>query len=154
MQTIPQLYTFDRQEYSSTGDMCLARVSVRFSTFLMASVYIHPNVSMTEITRFLGKYLKDYTIKTNELDTINEANRSIPMVVSGDFNVDISKNKTLLDYMKNEFGLVYLESPTTTLGNTHIDLTFLRHLDATTIPYVCYFSYHRPMMIKLLFQHH
>lgn len=119
-QCIPVVQQIDREEYSPIGDMCLARVSVRSSTFVMASFYIHPGVSMMEIQKFLLQYLSDYVSQRTEN---NNNNVHMPLILSGDFNVDVSRNLALLEYMKNEFDLTYLETPPTTLGNTCIDLS-------------------------------
>jgi len=35
------------------------------------------------------------------------------------------------------------------LGNTTIDLTFVRNINISIIPFVSYFSYHRPMLNKI-----
>ena len=37
----------------------------------------------------------------------------------------------------------------TTMGNTTIDLTFVRNINISVMPSVSYFSYHRPMLNKI-----
>jgi hypothetical protein len=53
-------------------------------------------------------------------------------------------------FLTKEFGLVHhttdgLRKPTT-LGCTCIDHVFLRNMNTECVPYVSYFSYHRPLL--------
>jgi len=48
--------------------------------------------------------------------------------------------------MQREFRLQYVPTTPTTLGNTTIDLTFVRNINISVMPFVSYFSYYRPMV--------
>jgi len=51
--------------------------------------------------------------------------------------------------MPREFRLQYVPTTPTTLGNTTIDLTFVRIINISVMPFVSYFSYHRPILNKI-----
>lgn len=73
-------------------------------------------------------------------------------MIVGDFNVNVSQDRSLPDFMLSEFNLPYIETSPTTLGNTCIDLTFTRNLDVSYMPFASYFSYHRPIFNKVITQ--
>jgi hypothetical protein len=68
------------------------------------------------------------------------------MIIAGDFNVDVSRNRSLQDFMQHEFNLTYVQTTAITLGNTCVDLTFAINLNVSCLPFVSYFSYNRPMI--------
>jgi len=80
--------------------------------------------------------------------------RNVPLhveKVSMDMDMDIMQNKAFVKFMKPKFNLDCIISASTTLGNTCIDLTFTRNNSVQTLPYVSYFSYHRPVLNRLMF---
>jgi len=51
-----------------------------------------------------------------------------PILLCEDFNMDIMRNKTFVNFMKFKFILDCFISASTTLGNTCIDLTFTKNI--------------------------
>ncbi|GFY12082.1 uncharacterized protein TNCV_4975821 [Trichonephila clavipes] len=66
---------------------------------------------------------------------------------------DIESDNILMnsDYMV--FGFNYAQTSPTTLGNTTIDCTFTRNINVDIMPYVSYFTYHRPMLNKIVVEY-
>lgn len=56
--------------------------------------------------------------------------------------------------MENEFGLNYMQTTLTTLGNTAIDYTFIRNINFDILPYVSYFSYDWPILNKIIVEYY
>ena len=54
--------------------------------------------------------------------------------------------ESFVNFMKSIFNLDCISSASTAVGNTCIDLTFTRNISVQTLPYVSYFSYHRPVL--------
>ena len=50
------------------------------------------------------------------------------------------------EFMQREFRLQYVPTTPIPLGNTTIDLTFVRNINISVMPFVSYFSYYRPMV--------
>lgn len=77
----------------------------------------------------------------------------MPIVVTGDFNIDVSKkeNTEFIDFMKQYLLLDLSSDPNqaTTLGGTCLDLLFTRNIHADNKRYCSYFSYHRPILSVL-----
>ncbi|KAL1399892.1 hypothetical protein pipiens_000176, partial [Culex pipiens pipiens] len=129
------------QEFSQAakyGDICAAKVVVMGTEILLVSVYISPGTTTTQKLWFLSRHLGPVA----ELDT--------PMVVTGDFNLDVSKQDSsrFVEFMANHFKLRLSNDvkKTTTLGGSVLDLTFTKNIEAETTRYASYFSYHRPML--------
>jgi hypothetical protein len=73
---------------------------------------------------------------------------------SGRKNNNVNDKTELAGFLAKEFGLVHhttdgLPKPTT-LSRTCIDHAFLRNMNTECMPYVSYFSYHRPLLNRLL----
>jgi len=51
-----------------------------------------------------------------------------PILLCGDFNMDIMQNKPFVKFIKTKFNLDSTSYASTTLGNTYIDLTFTRNI--------------------------
>ena len=66
------------------------------------------------------------------------------------FNMDIMQNKSFVKFMISKFDLDCISSASTTLGNTCIDLTFTSNISVQALPYVSYFSYHRPVLNRFM----
>lgn len=133
------------------GDICLGRISLNDqSKFDIAAIYIHPAVSKTNIKRFLFQALEEYKEAARRPAASVENDTEIPLIITGDFNTNIDDDAWLIELLRSDFGLTYITSPyPTTLGNTRIDLTFVKNLDTDSMPYVSYFSYHRPLFNKI-----
>ncbi|EDS32999.1 tetratricopeptide repeat protein, tpr [Culex quinquefasciatus] len=129
------------QEFSEAakyGDICAAKVMVMGAELLLVSVYISPGTTTKQKLWFLSRHLGPIA----ELDT--------PMVVTGDFNLDVSKQDSsrFVEFMANHFELRLSNDvkKTTTLGGTVLDLTFVKNTAVEVTRYTSYFSYHRPML--------
>lgn len=117
--------------------------------FILITVYIHPRVTKSDMDLFFRCELKDLAVCSRNMSSA-AIDPSIPIMLTGDFNFNIRADDWILEFMKTEFDLTYVASPhPTTLGNTYIDLTFVRNLTASCMPFVSYFSYHRPLFTKL-----
>lgn len=81
------------------------------------------------------------------------ARQTSPLVVTGDFNIDVSKpeNKDFIDFMQKYLRLNLVTNPiqATTLGGSCLDLTFSRNISVECKRYCAYFSYHRPILSVL-----
>jgi hypothetical protein len=75
----------------------------------------------------------------------------VPIALTDDFNFNISDEKNeLAEFLAREFNIHHhSDALPTTLGNTCIDHVFLRDMNTECMPYVSYFSYHRPLLNKL-----
>jgi hypothetical protein len=70
-------------------------------------------------------------------------------MISGDFNIDINKDPSIIQFLKEELNLDYIPtSSPTTLGNTTIDLTFARNISIDTMPFVSYLDITDPSTIR------
>ncbi|GBO19744.1 hypothetical protein AVEN_187128-1 [Araneus ventricosus] len=77
--------------------------------------------------------------------------KDVPIIVMGDFNVDVKRNEKAFGFMKKHFDLNMV--PTnypSTLGNSYIDSTFTIKINPELLNYVCYFSYHRPILHRIV----
>lgn len=76
-----------------------------------------------------------------------------PIVVTGDFNIDVSKpeNVEFVEFMQRylRLNLMSDRSQATTLGGSCLDLTFTRDIHSECRRYCSYFSYHRPILSVL-----
>lgn len=72
----------------------------------------------------------------------------MPLIITGDFNLDMLKqeNKQFLDFMRERFIVEFVQTTPTTLGGTCLDLMLVGNADATSKPFISYFSYHRPII--------
>ncbi|KDR12824.1 hypothetical protein L798_13243 [Zootermopsis nevadensis] len=110
-------------------------------------LYLHPNASVEFcLYRSLMQYLE--SVKKIFLNFLPDT--ETPIVLTGDFNIDVRRNQSLVEFMQREFRLQYVPTTPTTLGNTTIDLTFVRNINISVMPFVSYFSYHRPMLNKIV----
>ncbi|GFW19638.1 uncharacterized protein TNCV_1605291 [Trichonephila clavipes] len=74
---------------------------------LMVTIYISPNQRGEKIVEFIHKNLVAYTEAGSTL--LNK----LPVTLSGDFNVDFSKDKSklLVDFLKSKFNLIMSNDP-------------------------------------------
>lgn len=135
------------------GDVCLVNVTVNgIFKFILGCVYIHPGTALAEIKLCMLRSLLKYSKNIVKIIPEYEPDLTTPIMMVGDFNVNVSQDRSLPDFMLSEFNLSYIETSPTTLGNTCIDLTFTRNLDVSCMPFVSYFSYHRPIINKVITQ--
>jgi len=80
-----------------------------------------------------------------------EVELDVPNALIGDFNVNINSDKhELAEFLEREFQLVHHPNTLpTTLGGTCTDNIFLRNMNTECMPYISYFSYHRPLLSEL-----
>lgn len=81
------------------------------------------------------------------------ARKDMPIVVTGDFNIDISKqeNVEFVEFMQTymHLNLASDRNQPTTLGGSCLDLTFTRNIRCECTRFCSYFSYHRPILSVL-----
>ncbi|GFT24230.1 uncharacterized protein TNCV_2064591 [Trichonephila clavipes] len=128
---------------AKAGDVCLLNVKVNgIFKFIFGSVYIHSGTVLAEIklyaTRSLSKYSKNIAKITPDYDP----DLTTPIMIVGDFNINVSQDHLLPGFMLSEFNLSCIETSPATFGNTCIDLTFTRN-DVSCMPFLSYFSYYK-----------
>ncbi|UYV62692.1 hypothetical protein LAZ67_2001586 [Cordylochernes scorpioides] len=137
------------------GDMCMTEVTCFAANtsfkFILGAVYIHPGASMQDIGMLLWQGLGPYIHNSQYVPLFVQIDSSIPILLCGDFNKNVKPDNSFLNFMKNTYNLdcVSNVSKSTTLKGTTIDLTFARHITAETLPFISYFSYHRPILNKI-----
>ncbi|GFW77375.1 uncharacterized protein TNCV_2497681 [Trichonephila clavipes] len=106
---------------SDIGEICVARCNSENGQYiLMVAVYISPEKSMQQIEQFLFENLMIYTKEGSELleKRFGEKFDDIPMILSGDFNINFAddKNLSLIEFLNETLGL--------TMSNDRKSLTF------------------------------
>ncbi|GFV57651.1 uncharacterized protein TNCV_3132391 [Trichonephila clavipes] len=138
----------------NVGDICLVDVKVEDLTlFILGAVYIHPKASAEAVKLCLYQSLLRYSANLTKLIPNSQPDLETPIVLCGDFNCDPQQNSYLIEFMRNEFDLNYVQTSPTTSGNTTIDCTFTRNINVDIMPYVSYFTYHRPMLNKIVVEY-
>lgn len=142
------------------GDICAAEISVMGTRTLLFSLYISPGMKLKVLLYFsLSKFFLSpgTTLKQKKIfitrNLILYAHVTLPIVVTGDFNIDVSKpeNVEFIDFMKTYLflDLASDRAQATTLGGSCLDLTFFRNIRVECRRYCAYFSYHRPILSVL-----
>ncbi|GFX71093.1 ATP-dependent DNA helicase [Trichonephila clavipes] len=138
----------------NVDDICLVDVKVEDLTlFILGAVYIHPKASAEAVKLCFYQSLLPYSANLIKLIRNSQPDLETPIVLCGDFNCDPQQNSYLVEFMRNEFGLNYVQTSPTTIGNTTIDCTFTRNINVDIMPYVSYFTYHRPMLNKIVVEY-
>ncbi|GBM34258.1 hypothetical protein AVEN_37077-1 [Araneus ventricosus] len=77
--------------------------------------------------------------------------KDIPIIVMGDFNVDVKRNEKAFGFKKKhlDLNMVPTNYPSI-LGNSYIDSSFTRNISPELLNYACYFSYHRPILHRIV----
>jgi hypothetical protein len=115
---------------------------------IVCAVYIHPAAPKTRVEEFLNSIPG---VNYQAMIRSGLITRGDPLIITGDFNSNIQDDRWLIEFIRNEFMLTFVQNDKpTTIGNTIIDLTFVRGLEASSIPFISYFSYHRPLFNKVL----
>ncbi|XP_062556879.1 uncharacterized protein LOC134221708 [Armigeres subalbatus] len=108
------------------GDVCSAEVDIMGIRTLLVALYISPSTTTKQKKLFAARNLCMYV------------NSSMPIIVTGDFNIDVSKeeNTEFIDFMRQYLRMELATDPTqaTTLGGTCLDLTF--HIGHPRIVYI------------------
>ncbi|PRD29044.1 UNVERIFIED_CONTAM: hypothetical protein NCL1_30603 [Trichonephila clavipes] len=93
------------------------------------TIYISPNQSVKKIIEFIHKNLVAYTVNEAGSTLLNK----LPIILSGDFNVDFSKDKSkpLVDFFKSKFNLIMSNdrNESTTKYGTTLYGVFFRYLE-------------------------
>lgn len=130
--------------------MCLVDITLNGkSRFILGCVYIHPNVSISDLEMFFFAMLK-YSKNAKKISKNMIVDTEVPMIIMGDFNIDAQTNLHALDFMKTQLNLDFVPTRSPTLGNTYINLTFARNISVDLMPYVSSFSYHRLIVNKTI----
>ncbi|GFU66137.1 uncharacterized protein TNCV_2858101 [Trichonephila clavipes] len=117
----------------NVGDIYLVDVKVEDLTlFILGAVYIHPKASAEAVKLCLYQSLLPYSANLTKLIPNSQPDLETPIVLCGDFNCDPQQNSYLVEFMRNEFGLNYVQTSPTTLRNTTIDCTFTRNINVDT----------------------
>ena len=119
-----QSYGFNK---SSIGEICVAKCEAENGLIIIiVAIYISPNQSVNKIIEFIHENLLIYTTAGSAL--LNRNLHQLPMILSGDFNVDFSKEKSkpLIDFLKTTLDLNMSNDPneSTTKYGTTIDGVF------------------------------
>ncbi|GFS68630.1 ATP-dependent DNA helicase [Trichonephila clavipes] len=138
----------------NVSDICLVDIKVEDLTlFILGAVYIHPKVSAEAVKLCLYQSLLPYSANLTKLMPNSQPGLETPIVPCGDFNCDPQQNSYLVEFMRNEFGLNCVQTSPTTLGSTTVDCAFTRNINVDIMPYVSYFTYHRPMLNKIVVEY-
>ncbi|GFU43693.1 ATP-dependent DNA helicase [Trichonephila clavipes] len=119
---------------SAVGDLCMAQCQMENGMkILIVAVYISPNQKLDDIIffNFLHHSLLPYTRGGASL--LRNNNDEIPMILSGDFNVNFASDKSLklVEFLKDKLNLCMKNSPqTSTRSGTTIDGVFTRSLNS------------------------
>ncbi|GFQ92703.1 hypothetical protein TNCT_10731 [Trichonephila clavata] len=135
---------------AKAGDACLEKVKVNgVFKFLLGCVYIHPGTALAEIKLFVLESLLKYSKSIAKDISDYDPDLTTPIRIVGDFNVNISQNCSL-PAQRVQF-VLHPNFSRTALGNISIDILSIdRNLDVSCMPLVSYFSYHRPIINKVI----
>ncbi|GBN08360.1 hypothetical protein AVEN_123161-1 [Araneus ventricosus] len=100
---------------------------------------------------FLFSALIKYSETSLLIDEEFQIDKDVPIIVTGEFNVDVKRNEKAFGFMKKHFDLnmVPTNSPST-LGNSYFDTAFTRNITPELRNYVCYSSYHRSILLRIV----
>ncbi|GFV57764.1 ATP-dependent DNA helicase [Trichonephila clavipes] len=106
------------------GEICVARCNSENGQYiLMVAVYISPEKSMQQIEQFLFENLMIYTKEGSELleKRFGEKFDDIPMILSGDFNINFAddKNLSLIEFLNETLGLTMSNDRKVSTTNYH-----------------------------------
>ncbi|GFW49370.1 ATP-dependent DNA helicase [Trichonephila clavipes] len=127
---------------SSVGELDLSECVIdNGRKIIIVAVYITPNKKLNDIIEFLHRSLLPYTSRCSSL--LNKNYDKIPMILSGDFNVNFALDKSLplIEFLKDNFPLSLQNNRiiSTTKSNTTIDAVFSRYLsDIVCKTYILY----------------
>jgi hypothetical protein len=87
------------------GDFCMVNVTIDQETkFILGAVYIHP-VPQESIEHFMFQMLDVYSEAIRLIFSSMNPDTETPILLSGDFNMDVTQNKSFLNFMKYRFNL-------------------------------------------------
>jgi endonuclease/exonuclease/phosphatase (EEP) superfamily protein YafD len=96
------------------------------------------------ITRYLFSVIPFKIFRRNSI-LPEEGRNTIPIILAGDFNIDLKKkeHETFVTYMEETFGLKLMSNPqrSATRSKSCIDMVFARNVDNLKhASYITYFS--------------
>ncbi|GBN59642.1 hypothetical protein AVEN_9059-1 [Araneus ventricosus] len=100
---------------------------------------------------FLFSALIKYSKTSLLIDEEFHIDEDVPIIVTGDFNAKVRRNEKAFGFVKKHFdwNMVTTNYPST-LGNSYIDSTFTRNISPELLNYVSHFSYHRPILHRIV----
>jgi endonuclease/exonuclease/phosphatase family metal-dependent hydrolase len=84
--------------------------------FILGTVYIHPNMPQKTIEYFMFHTLGAYFEAIRQIFPNMNPDTKTPILLCGDFNMDITQNKSFVNFMKSKFNLDCISSASTTLA--------------------------------------
>jgi hypothetical protein len=118
--------------------------------FVLGSIYIHPNVKFADAQLLCHASLARYGTSILAVIPTLEVELDVPIALMGDINIDVNKRPEFAEWLAQQFRLIHHQSALpTTLGGTCIDHIFLRNMNTQCMPFISYFSYHKPLLQKL-----
>jgi hypothetical protein len=144
---IEQLYRVE----SGVGDICLVSICLHGrSLCVLGSIYVHPNVKTERVKLLCLASVAQYGKAILSIFLELDVELDIPIALMGDININVNKRHDFASWLEQQFGLVHHPfALPTTLGGTSIDHIFLRNMNAECMPFISYFSYHKPLLNKL-----
>jgi hypothetical protein len=125
------------------GDAGHGPVSVG-AKFVLTSVYTHPNSNYMDVEKMMFGIILSYSSVTKKVFPQWECDLDVPIIL-GDFNINVEKFRT---FMLRTFNTEFINDTKepTTLGRALTDFSFAR----ISMPHISYFSYHTPVLNKVL----
>jgi hypothetical protein len=78
--------------------------------FILGAVYIHPNVPQEAFEYFMFQMLGAYSEAIRLIFPNMNPDTETPILLCGDFNMDIMQNKSFVNFMKSKFNLDCISS--------------------------------------------
>jgi hypothetical protein len=134
---------------SAIGELCISKcVPQTGREFIVVAIYISHGKAVNQIRKFIHQNLLIYTREGSAL--LGENFHEIPMIMSGDFNINFADEKTepLINLLKVKLELVMSndKNQSTTKYGT-IDVVFSIYLERfDSRIFVSYSSYHKPIV--------
>lgn len=99
----------------------------------------------------LAQALLPYVHNSQYVSSFLQVDPDVPILLYGDFNTNVKTDDTFLKFMKDTYDLDCASdvNKSITLRGTTIDLIFSRHVTLETLPFISYFSYHRPILNRI-----
>jgi hypothetical protein len=82
--------------------------------FVLGVVYPHPNAPNSKVERCLFQALMQFSDSIKKIIPDYVPDTDILIVLTGDFNIDVQGNQSLLEFIKHEFRLEYVTTTPTT----------------------------------------
>lgn len=153
--TLLQCHRVDFDElHSVKGDVCCARMLTSNKIqFCVVTIYASCGTSLVDLEKLFDVALWRFNKNMKHLRISQDNNLSeCPVILCGDLNINMfsPEGQKLLEYAKQNHDVELLTNKiVTTRNNTCIDYVFTKGISVDILPYVSYFSTHRPMLCKI-----